>query len=934
MSVDYKETLNLPKTKFPMKANLAQREPNILKFWQDIDLYNKMISERSDKEKFVLNDGPPYANGNIHAGHALNKILKDIINKSKLLSGYQTPFTPGWDCHGLPIELNVEKKVGKAGHKCSIPEFRKACRVYAGKQVDLQREGFKRLGIIADWDNPYITMDYKFEANIIRTLAKVVENNHLHKGERPVHWCLDCRSALAEAEVEYKNKTSKSIFVAFPAKDVSVFLKAFNLSDRIDNLHFVIWTTTPWTLPANEAVALHPNYDYVLVSYADKNYVLSEQLLDSCIEQFSWDNNAVKKLATAKGNVFENLYVAHPFYDKMSKIILGDHVTLEAGTGCVHTAPAHGYEDYIAGKDYDLPIENPVGPNGCFVEGTPLLAGVPIYKANDEIITLLSEKNLLLHRNDLEHSYPHCWRHKTPLIFRATPQWFVSMEKAKLRENALAAIEKVKWHPSWGQARITKMVEGRPDWCISRQRVWGVPLPLLVHNDTGELHPDTVVIMRKVADLVSESGVDAWYEAPLEQLIDVDVDKYTKVEDILDVWFDSGSVFSSVLQELGLPFPADLYLEGSDQHRGWFQTSLLLSVATQGCAPFKEVLTHGFIVDGQGRKMSKSVGNVEDPSKVFKTLGADVFRLWVSSVDHQGDASYSQEILKRISEAYRKLRNTARFLLANLHDFDPYENMVAPKDLLALDTWIVQKAKMLQEEVQDYYNSYNFHAIYQLIHNFCTNELGSFYLDVIKDRQYTAHANSLARRSCQTAMYHVIQALVRWLAPIISFTAEEIWQNLPGYNNDTIFLTTWYEFPQNLNAIDNESWDKILLVRDEVNRQIESARQSDILGSALEANIVVFASDEYFNVLASIADELKFVFITSLANVDKIVNAPKDAISGELDGIKISLCKSDGDKCERCWHRLEEVGTITEHPSLCKRCTTNLISPGEHRAYA
>jgi isoleucyl-tRNA synthetase len=935
MSVDYKETLNLPKTKFPMKANLANREPGILKFWSDIDIYNRMIKERANADKFVLNDGPPYANGNIHAGHALNKILKDMINKSKILSGYQTPYVPGWDCHGLPIELNVEKKVGKAGQKCSVADFRKACREYASKQVDAQREGFKRLGVIADWENPYITMDYKFEANIIKTLAKVISNNHLHKGDRPVHWCIDCKSALAEAEVEYRNKTSKSIFVAFPVDNIEKFTQAFGMQDGVSNLHFVIWTTTPWTLPANEAIALHPDFEYALVQHDGQNYVLSEKLLDDCAAKFGWEEGSYEKLAVAEGKAFESLEACHPFYDKKSKIILGNHVTLDAGTGCVHTAPAHGYEDYIASKDYDLPIENPVGPNGCFLEKTPLLAGVPIYKGNDQIIELLKDKGLLLRKDDLEHSYPHCWRHKTPLIFRATAQWFVSMEKSGLREQALSAIKEVEWFPSWGEARISKMIEGRPDWCISRQRVWGVPLPLLVHNETGDLHPDTVEIMHKVAALVETSGVDAWYDVTLDELIGSEAPNYTKVEDILDVWFDSGSVFAAVIQELGLPFPADLYLEGSDQHRGWFQTSLLLSVATQGQAPFKQVLTHGFIVDGEGRKMSKSVGNVEDPNKVFKTLGADIFRLWVSSVDHQGDASYSHEILKRISEAYRRLRNTARFLLANLHDFEPSENLVSPENLLALDSWVVQRAKSVQEQITKLYNEYNFHAIYQLIHNFCINELGSFYLDVIKDRQYTAYTDSLARRSCQTAMYHVIQALVRWLAPIISFTAEEIWQNIPGYQEgDTVLLTTWYEFPEGLIAVDNDTWNKILDVRNEVNRQIESARQEGVLGSALEANVTVYANEEYFQALSMLEEELKFVFITSGAELETINKATDEAAQGEISGVLVSITKSSGNKCERCWHRLDEVGTIDTHPGLCKRCTDNLVAPGEHREYA
>ena len=748
---DYKATLNLPQTDFPMKANLTQREPERLKAWADMDLYGLMRAEGEGRPTFILHDGPPYANGELHVGHAINKILKDIIIKSKTLSGFDAPYVPGWDCHGLPIELNVEKKVGKPGHKVSAGEFRQHCRDYASKQVEAQKADFVRMGVLGDWDNPYLTMDFRFEANIVRALAQIIDRGHLHRGFKPVHWCLDCGSALAEAEVEYRDKQSSAVDVAFAFVDSATAADRLGCDDSVP-LSLAIWTTTPWTLPANRGVALSGELDYVLLEAGSRRILVAEALAEACAERFGIASDDI--VGRAKGSALEGLMLLPPFSDEAVPIVLGEHVTTEAGTGCVHTAPAHGLEDFEMGRRYDLEVYNPVGGNGVYHPDTPVFAGQHIFKANDDIVAALAERDVLLCHEPFQHSYPHCWRHKTPIIFRATPQWFISMSGNGLLEAAQTAVEGVQWVPDWGRARIDSMLEERPDWCISRQRTWGVPIALFVHKVTGDLHPDTQSLMEQVALRMEAQGIDAWFDLDPADLLGSDATDYEKVTDTLDVWFDSGVTHQCVLRERdGLNWPADLYLEGSDQHRGWFQSSLLTGIGTQNAAPYRGVLTHGFTVDGDGRKMSKSLGNIIPAAKAMNDLGADVLRLYVSAADYRNEISASDEIFKRTADAYRRIRNTARFLLANLNGFDPDSDCLPYDELLPLDRWILGQAQALQEEICHAYHDYQFHHVYHRVHNFCSGELGGFYLDIIKDRQYTTGADSMPRRSAQTSLY-------------------------------------------------------------------------------------------------------------------------------------------------------------------------------------
>lgn len=931
---DYKHTLNLPKTDFPMKANLAQREPDILKRWAALNLYQALRDTGKNKPKFILHDGPPYANGHIHMGHAVNKTLKDLVLKSKTLSGFDAPFVPGWDCHGLPIEINVEKKVGKPGAKVTVAEFRKACRDYAASQVDIQRDDFKRLGILGDWEKPYLTMDFEFEANIIRALAKVIQNGHVQKGYKPVYWCLDCASALAEAEVEYADKTSPSIDVKFVVVDEKDFLQRFeNKITAVGQISIPIWTTTPWTLPANQAVALNPSIEYALVACDSRETLLiAESLLAEALTRFGVSEHRV--IGKIRGEKLENTKLQHPFYEKQVPVILGDHVTVETGTGAVHTAPAHGVDDYEVGKKYALLIENPVGDDGCFIASTPLFAGIHVTKANDCIIAELKTRGALLHLTKVSHSYPHCWRHKTPLIFRATPQWFISMEQKQLRQLSMDAINRVSWIPDWGKSRIHIMIEKRPDWCISRQRTWGVPIPLFYHKETGELHADTLNLLEKIATLVEQEGVDAWFQLEAKSLLGKDAGQYKKCQDVLDVWFDSGVTHDCVLRKnADLHFPADLYLEGSDQHRGWFQTSLLSSIAINGVEPFKTVLTHGFVVDAEGRKMSKSLGNVVAPEKIIQSLGADVLRLWVASVDYRTEINVSDEILTRISETYRRLRNTARFFLANLDGFDPLMHLVPAEQMLALDRWAVDKARLLQEDIMKAYDTYQFHIVCQKIHHFCLIEMGGFYLDIIKDRQYTTQSNSLARRSAQTAMFHIIEALVRWMAPILSFTAEEIWSYIPGKRNESVFLNQWYsDFP--VVSTQLPYWDNLRLVRDAVNKELEAQRNAGKFGSPLEAEVSLYCEAELKAQLDKLGDELRFFLITSGADVHLANSHLTDVVATEMPGLWLKVTPVSYPKCERCWHRRQEIGSDSLHPTLCSRCIENVDGQGEVRKYA
>ncbi|HCR4031344.1 isoleucine--tRNA ligase [Morganella morganii] len=935
---DYKNTLNLPETGFPMRGDLAKREPDMLKRWYKEGLYQAIRKAKTGKKTFILHDGPPYANGSIHIGHSVNKILKDIIIKSKGMAGFDSPYIPGWDCHGLPIEHKVEQVIGKPGDKVTPAEFRAACREYAKEQIEGQKEDFIRLGVLGDWDHPYLTMDFKTEAHIIRALAKVIANGHLVKGAKPVHWCTSCASSLAEAEVEYYDKTSPSIDVRFTAVDADAVYSKFGVRNDGLPVSLVIWTTTPWTLPANRAISLNPEFDYQLVRVNDERLILAADLVESVMKRAGITSWIVEN--DCKGSDLELLRFNHPFMGFDVPAILGDHVTLDAGTGAVHTAPGHGPDDYVIGQKYGLETANPVGPNGCYVSGTyPSLDGVFVLKANDIILELLKEKGALLHSENISHSYPCCWRHKTPVIFRATPQWFIGMDVNGLRPQSLNEIKGVKWIPGWGEARITAMVENRPDWCISRQRTWGTPMSLFVHKETQELHPRTLELMEEVANRVEEHGIQAWWDLDPRDLLGDDADTYEKVPDTLDVWFDSGSTHSAVV-DARPEFhgnSADIYLEGSDQHRGWFMSSLMLSTAMKGKAPYREVLTHGFTVDGQGRKMSKSLGNTISPQDVMNKLGADILRLWVASTDYSGEIAVSDEILKRSADSYRRIRNTARFLLANLNGFNPETDMVKPEEMIVADRWAVGRAQAAQADILKSYEAYDFHEVVQRLMQFCSVEMGSFYLDIIKDRQYTAKSDGLARRSCQTALFHIAEALVRWMAPIMSFTADEIWNVMPGKRPQYVFTEEWYDGLFGLNAqesMNDDYWAVLLAVRGEVNKVLEQARADKLIGGSLEAAVTLYADDALAAQLNSLGNELRFVLLTSQADVKPLSAAPESAVNSELAGLRIGFGKAEGSKCPRCWHYTTDIGQDSEHPELCGRCVTNVAGNGEERKFA
>lgn len=936
---DYKQTLNLPKTNFSMKANLAQREPGLLDFWKDINLYQSLRSQAKGRKKYILHDGPPYANGQIHIGHAVNKILKDIVVKSKTLSGYDSPFVPGWDCHGLPIELNVEKKEG--AKKLSPKAFREACREYAMKQVDLQKEAFKRLGVLGDWENPYLTMDFSYEANIIRTLADIMERGHLQQGHKPVHWCVDCQSALAEAEVEYKNKTSKAIDVAFTLVSPEKLNACFHLlgedaPDQNAQIILPIWTTTPWTLPANEAVALGEKIDYTLFRTDTGQYfILATTLSGEIFHRYQIEHYSA--IATTRGESLGGLMLNHPLLDKEVPVVMGHHVTLDAGTGAVHIAPAHGTEDYEVGQINHLPMEQWVDHRGCYISQAPLFPGAHVLKVNGEIVSLLQDRKKLLACKDLEHSYPHCWRHKTPLIFRATPQWFISMEKHHLRKETLKAIQKCEWIPHWGQSRISMMIANRPDWCISRQRMWGTPIPLFINKETQKPHPESVSLMRQVAHLVEKGGIDAWFDLSPQDLLGKESEDYYKLPDSLDVWFDSGVSHTCVLkQRPELAFPADLYWEGSDQHRGWFHSSILTSVAVYNAAPYKTVLTHGYVVDSKGHKMSKSLGNVIDPLDVVKNLGADILRLWVASTDYRGEMSVSQDIISQAGETYRRIRNTARFMLSNLWDFDSTKKESVT--LWDLDQWAICAAQRLTQELKTAYDEFQFHVVCKKIHLFCSEDLGGFYLDIIKDRLYTLPADSQGRRSAQFALYHLINALVSWIAPILSFTAEEIWQCLRENEPErlpSVFLSL---FPVETGFTDKgHEWDLLKAVRGEVNQVLERYRNEGKIGSSLDAVVTLYCEDEGELPLYSFLSELnkqevnnrnqglRFILITS--DVKVLLSNKKDlkGVATGLSGLRAEVEVSTELKCERCWHHRKDVGQNPEFPGVCGRCAENLV---------
>lgn len=916
---DYSKTLNLPETEFPMRGNLPQREPEIQKRWEEMHLYEKVQKKQQGKPKFVLHDGPPYANGNIHLGHALNKILKDFIVKSKTMDGYDAPYVPGWDTHGLPIEHAIIKNQKINRHEISIPEFRQMCRDYAQQFINKQREQFKRLGVRGDWEHPYLTLLPHYEAEQIRVFGEMAKKGYIYKGLKPVYWCTSCETALAEAEIEYADKRSPSIYVKFPVADGKGKLPS--------DAFIVIWTTTPWTLPANVAIALGPEFEYALVEVKGEKWVLAKDRLAPFFQEVGLDGEYTL-LQTFKGKELERVVARHPFLERDSIVILGDHVTLESGTGCVHTAPGHGMEDYEVGLKYGLPILSPVDNQGKFTaEGAPY-EGQFYLKANKQICADLHASGMMLHETAMVHSYPHCWRCKNPVIFRATEQWFASVEA--FREQILQQVDEVSWTPSWGKIRMHNMVADRQDWCISRQRVWGVPIPIFYCNSCNkELINEKTI--EHVAQLFEQFGSQIWFQREAKDLLPPDVvcscggTDFRKETDIMDVWFDSGSSHMAVCQQRDeLHWPADLYLEGSDQYRGWFQSSLITGVAVKGRAPYKAVLSHGFLLDGEGRKMSKSLGNVVDPLKVMEQMGADILRLWVSSVDYRADARVSQSILKQVAEVYRKIRNTLRYLLGNLKDFDPQKDARALKDMSELDRWALDRLARLQQRVMQAYRNYEFHVVFHEVNNFCAVDMSAFYLDVLKDRLYTSAPNAAERRASQTVLYHILTVLVKLIAPILTHTADEIWPYVPGAKEESVQLLEWD--PVHSEWLDDAlaaKWEKILHVRGEIAKELEKARKEKIIGQSLMAKVDLYPNEKVHAILEE-TPELDKVLIVSQVHIHAPgTEAPAEA--GEYEGLKVWVHLAEGEKCERCWTVTTDVGSDPLHPTLCARCANTVV---------
>ncbi len=925
--MDYKDTLNLPKTDFPMRANLPKREPEMLKHWQSIGLNDKLENANKGGESFILHDGPPYANGHLHMGHALNKTLKDIIVKSKRMQGFYTPYVPGWDCHGLPIELMVDKKLGKKKREMSKADFRRKCRSYAAEWVKIQSEEFQRLGIFGNWEDPYLTMNSHYEAQTARELAKLAERGSLFKGKKPIHWCSSCVTALAEAEVEYADHTSPSIFVKFPYVD-ELPEPLTQLSGR--TLNFVIWTTTPWTIPANQGICLNPELPYAVVEANGELLVLAEGLVESVMKTLEIEDFSI--VASFDAESFEKKNCRHPFYQRNSLIVLGDHVTLEAGTGCVHTAPGHGQDDYIVGLKYGLEIYNPVDDYGRYREDLQLFGKMKLKDANPAVNAKLAEVGALLQQSEISHSYPHCWRCKKPIIFRATEQWFVGMEQNDLRKKTLQEIEKVEWIPTWGRDRIYNMIEARPDWCISRQRSWGVPITVVYCEKCGDDLCDGK-IMHHIADQFEATGSDIWFEKDAGELLPADTtcpscghDKFTKETDILDVWFDSGVSHAAVCEHRDeLQSPADLYLEGSDQHRGWFHSSLLESVGTRDRAPYKAVLTHGFVLDKDGRPMSKSKGNIIKPEEIIGKYGAEILRMWVAATDYRDDIRLGNETLQRLSDAYRRIRNTARYLLGNLDRFDPANDLVADSELLELDRWALSRLSGLVSKIEKAYEQYEFHSIYHAVHNFCSIDLSAFYLDILKDRIYTSPQGSIEYRSARTSMYLLLDAITRLIAPVMTFTADEIWQKLPGEREESVHLASFPKLMgRRFDAELEERYEQLQKVRSEVSKVLEKARAEKKLGQSLEAKIRLQAPAAVLPLLQQYQTQLASHFIVSQV---ELVNELSEGVTAEqLPGLKLQVLPADGEKCERCWNFVTSVGANGEHPDICSRCSAALIA--------
>lgn len=936
---DYKNTLNLPVTSFPMKANLSQREPEILATWEAMGLYRRQRVQAQGREKFILHDGPPYANGNIHLGTALNKILKDIIVKSKFMQGYDSVYVPGWDCHGLPIEHNVDKMLGDRKEGLGIVAVREECRRYAQKYVEVQREEFKRLGVLADWENPYLTMHPGYVAQIVREFGAFVRRGSVYRGKKPIYWCASCRTALAEAEVEYSDHSSPSIYVRFPlVSPVPACLGGVPMGKAA----VLIWTTTPWTIPANLAIALHPDSLYTVIQTPQGDYlIVADERLPFLAAELSL--GGYKKIADCLGKDLEGLQCRHPLYDRASLLILGTHVTMEQGTGCVHTAPGHGQEDYEVGLRYGLEVFAPVDDEGRFTREAAPFDGMFVFDANEAVNKLLRERGALLKQETITHSYPHCWRCKNPVIFRATEQWFISMEVNDLRSRALSHIEKVEWIPKWGKDRIYNMIKHRPDWCISRQRAWGVPIVAFFCTECGEVLLDTSVI-DSIADRFEKEGADVWFSSSPSELLPAGAtcarcggDSFRKDGNILDVWFDSGVSFASVLEKrVDLHFPADLYLEGSDQHRGWFHSSLLAAVATRGVAPYRSVLTHGFVVDGEGRKMSKSLGNITHPMDIIQRYGVEILRMWAASEDYRDDIRISDEILSRLSESYRKIRNTSRFLLGNLFDFDPHSDMVPFPGREEIDRWACLRLEKLVEDVSASYRAYDFHMIYHHLLEFCIVDLSSFYLDVLKEVLYISSPRSLKRRSAQSTLYEIVHTLSRLIAPILSFTAEDIWRHIPGATAaaESVHLCAFPSLDAARKDRDLEDrWAKILKVRSVVSKALEAARKNKVIGHSLDARVTIEAPGEWYEFLVSFPCELRLVFIVSEAviTIARGGNAPGGAEGKEIPGLRVLVERAQGEKCARCWVYSRSVGENREHPGICARCVSELEARAKER---
>jgi isoleucyl-tRNA synthetase len=924
---DYSKTVNLLESPFPMRGNLAKREGGWLKSWYEHKRYEKLREIAQGRPKFILHDGPPYANGDIHIGHAANKILKDIILRSKTLAGFDAPYVPGWDCHGLPIELMVEKLHGK-----DIPaaRFRELCREYAKEQIARQKKDFMRLGVMGDWAHPYLTMDFQTEAETVRALGEIYLAGYLYRGEKPVQFCLDCGSSLAEAEVEYKDKISPAVDVAYRFKDNAALAKAFGLSEIGGEAFAVIWTTTPWTLPASQAISAGADVVYQLIDTPKGKLVLAKDLAEEALKRYGFENSAV--LAETGGAKLENLHLEHPFLERDIPMLNGDHVTTEAGTGLVHTAPSHGLDDYFVCLKYGIELDNPVNGEGRYRSDVPRVAGLTVWEANPVITEWLQENGRLLADTKIEHSYAHCWRHKTPLIYRATGQWFIGMDKAghdgkTLRNKAMKAVDDTEFFPAWGRARLEAMIEGRPDWVVSRQRYWGTPMTFFVHKESGELHPKSAELLEEVAKRIEKKGIEAWFSLDAKELLGEEAADYEKLNDTLDVWFDSGSTHFSVLkQREELAWPADLYLEGSDQHRGWFQSSMLIGCATVGRAPYKQLLTHGFVVDQNGRKMSKSLGNVVAPQEVYNEFGADILRLWTASTDYSGELAISKEILKRVTESYRRIRNTLSFLFANLSDFSPIEHAVPQDQMVEIDRYAMILARQLQERLAgDFYPRYAFHFAVKDIVAFCSEDLGAFYLDILKDRLYTTQADSHARRSAQTALYHITRSLVLLISPILCFTGEEAWDIIGGGEEDSVLFHTWHEFPS-INEKSEEAllkkWQAVREVREAVTAAIEPLRADKSVGSSLQVEVAITAPDALAGYLKALGEELRFALLVSEVSVAK------------GDELAVAAKVSGGEKCERCWHYTDDVGSVAAHPTLCARCAENVDGKGETRHYA